>query len=64
MADFFECFACHKVAPMIQSSEIKCPICGSANGQVMPPARVEKELKVRVLYSIDPTTGKREKRRK
>lgn len=55
---FYNCFACQKVAPLDESAEKKCPLCGSQKGEVVSGQRVEEGLKAGVFF-IDPKTGKR-----
>ena len=63
LAMFFSCFACHKVAPLLNATEKKCPLCGSLNGEVISGPRVEEGLKAGVLFNIDPKTGQRAKKK-
>ena len=57
----YNCFACHKVSPLDENAEHKCPLCGSQNGEVVSVQRVEEGLKAGVFFNIDPKTGKRAK---
>lgn len=58
---FYSCFACHKVAPLDENAERKCPLCGSQNGAEVSGQRVDEGLKAGALFNIDPKTGKRAK---
>jgi len=58
MAQFFSCFACHKVMPMAATEEGKCPSCGSADGEIVSGDRVEEGLKAGALFNIDLKTRK------
>lgn len=61
----YECFACHKVVPLLNESEDpKCPLCGGSNGQVIDGERVTKGVDAGVYHNIDPTTGKPAKDKK
>lgn len=64
MAEFFSCFNCHKVAPLLVNSERKCPSCGSENGEVISGDQVVEGIKNEVLQNIDPRTGKPTKKRR
>lgn len=61
---FFNCFNCHKIAPLIETPERKCSLCGSANGEVLNAERVKEGLEAGVFYNIDPKTGRRAKKRR
>ncbi len=58
---YYNCFSCKKVAPLVGTAEKKCPLCGSANGEVITNERFEEGFKAGVFYNIDPKTGKRAK---
>ena len=58
---FYHCFSCHKVAPLLDRTEKKCPLCGSAKGEVISNQRAHEGLKAGTFYNIDPKTGKRAK---
>ena len=60
-AMFYSCFSCHKVMPLIGTTEKKCPSCGSANGEVLANERFQEGFKAGTYYNIDPKTGKRAK---
>ena len=64
MAEFFHCFACRKVTPLLGSGEKRCPSCASANGEVIPGQRVTEGLEAGVFFNIDPRTGERAKKKK
>lgn len=55
---FYNCFSCHKVMPLIGTTEKKCPSCGSANGEVLSNGRFDEGFKAGVFYNIDSKTGK------
>lgn len=58
---FYNCFACHRVAPLSDATEKRCPLCDSQNGQVISDQRLEEGLKAGAFFNIDPKTGKRAK---
>jgi hypothetical protein len=58
---FYNCFACHRVTPLEENAERKCPLCGSQNGEVISGQRTDEGLKAGALFNIDPKTGKRAK---
>lgn len=58
---FYNCFTCHKVAPLPDTTEKRCPLCGSLNGEIVSGQRVEEGLKACAFFNIDPKTGKRAK---
>lgn len=64
MAEFYNCFNCHKVMPLLGADEKKCPSCGSTNGEVISAQRFEEGFKAGVFYNIDPRTGKRAKNKR
>jgi len=47
MAEFFSCFACHKVAPLLSEAK-KCPLCGSENGEVLTAQRMKEGIEAGV----------------
>jgi hypothetical protein len=61
---WFDCFGCHKVLPLDDSTDPKCSSCGSHNGDVLSPGRFKEGSKAGVSYNIDPRTGKRAKKKK
>jgi Zn finger protein HypA/HybF involved in hydrogenase expression len=61
---FYNCFNCHKVSPLSETAEKKCPLCGSANGEALTSDRFEESLKAGVFFNIDAKTGKRAKNRR
>ena len=61
---FFSCCACHKVSPLLNATEKKCPHCGSLNGEVISGQLVEEGLKAGAFFNIDPKTGRRAKNKK
>lgn len=61
---FFRCFACHKVAPLLDTAEKKCPLCSSLNGEVISAQRVREGLEAGAFFNIDPKTGQRAKNKK
>lgn len=61
MADFYECFTCHKVLPLSGEGTV-CPSCGGSNGQVIPPEQVIKGIEAGTYSS--PTTGGRGKKKR
>ena len=64
MAEFFNCFGCSKVAPLIGNVERKCPSCGSTNGEVISQERFNAGFKAGAFYNIDPRTGGRAKKKR
>ncbi|MFL9921586.1 hypothetical protein PQR75_40795 [Paraburkholderia fungorum] len=64
MAEFFECFACMKVMPLVRPEEKVCPGCGSTNGQIISSERVKEGMEAGTFYNIDPRTGKRAKKKR
>jgi len=61
----FQCFHCGKVTVLLNvDDQSKCPSCGSGNGQVLSPVRLEESLKSGVLFGVDTNTGKRAKTNK
>ncbi len=57
----YNCFDCHKVAPLLNMVGKTCPLCGSTNGEVVTGQRVEEGMRAGVFFNIDPKTGKRAK---
>jgi hypothetical protein len=57
MADFFHCYSCQKVAPLLQSPEKKCPLCGSTNGDIRTASQIDEMMKAGAVWNIDPKTG-------
>jgi rRNA maturation endonuclease Nob1 len=40
--NFYHCFACRKLLPLVDNKNKKCPSCGGTNGEVMPSEMVEE----------------------
>ncbi len=60
MANWFECYDCHKAAPLMnEGDERKCPLCGGKNGSVLTPEQFKEKRDAGALYDI---LGKKEKR--
>ena len=64
MVQLFDCFKCHKIAPLKDGTDAKCSLCGSPNGEKVSRERLEKGLASGAYYDIDPRTGKRAKARR
>jgi predicted RNA-binding Zn-ribbon protein involved in translation (DUF1610 family) len=64
MAEFYHCFKCRKVVPLIGTAKRKCPSCGDEGGEVISQERFEEGFEAGVYYNIDPRTGKRAKKKK
>jgi predicted RNA-binding Zn-ribbon protein involved in translation (DUF1610 family) len=52
MAEWFSCFSCHKVAPLIGTAEKKCPACGSTNGEILSHQRFKEGYEAGVYYDL------------
>lgn len=71
MAEFYHCYACSKVYPLLDKKALAsalagtCSSCGGQNGQIVSQERFEQGHKAGVYYHLDPRTGKpaRKKRR-
>lgn len=63
VAEFYECFNCMKVFPSAGLEVEKCRLCGSTNLGAVSAQRFTDSFKAGVYYNIDPTTGKRKKKR-
>jgi hypothetical protein len=61
---FYNCFACRKVAPLAESTQEKCPACGSTNGERISNERFNEGFKAGVFFNIDPKTGKPAKKKR
>lgn len=61
---FYNCFNCHKVMPLIGTTEKKCTSCGSANGEVLTDERFNEGFKAGTYYNIDLKTGKPAKKKR
>lgn len=59
MTDFFSCFSCNKVSPQFDGKTPTCPLCGSANGEVLPPERVKPGLDAGVFMNPKPKGTRR-----
>ena len=64
MADFFHCHSCHKVAPLIGTSEKKCPLCGRSNGDIRTGQQTKEMMDAEAIWNIDPKTGKPAKKKR
>jgi hypothetical protein len=64
MAEWYHCFTCRKVTPLLGTTEKKCPICNGTNGEVLSQERFKAGFDAGVYYNIDPATGKRAKKRR
>ena len=62
---FFECRDCDNVTLLVTTtSESTCPGCGSANGQVISAAELERRIEEGAAYNIDLSPGARNKPRR
>jgi hypothetical protein len=52
MAEFYNCFDCYKVMPLLGADEKKCPSYGSTNGEAISAQRFEEGFKAGVFYNI------------
>ena len=59
-----DCSAYQEITPLFEDSEESCPLCGSKKGKVVSNDRLEEGLEAGVFFNIDPTTGKRAKKKK
>jgi hypothetical protein len=57
MGEFFDCFACHEVTPMMTEEKAR-PLCGSINGQVISAERLKEGIDAGAYFSRD-AEGKR-----
>jgi hypothetical protein len=64
MTQWFECFDCRKVGPILSGAETKCAACGSVNGEILSAERFKEGFDAGVYFNIDPRTGKPAKRRR
>lgn len=64
MADFFQCNSCHRVTPLLQSQEKKCPLCDSTNGDIRSASQIDEMMKAGAVWNVDPKTGDPAKKRK
>lgn len=64
MADFFQCNSCHRVAPLLQSQEKKCPLCGSTNGDIRTASQIDEMIKAGAVWNVDPKIGGPAKKRR
>ena len=60
MANYFECYACHQVAPLLKEGEGKaqCPICGSTKGSLLSSEEFMAKKNAGVFYDLP---GKKKK---
>ena len=55
---FFDCPDCKKVILLTNTAaESTCPGCGSANGQVISSAELERRIEEGAVFNIDLTLG-------
>jgi len=55
---FFDCPGCKKVILLTTTAaESTCPGCGSANGQVISSAELERRIEEGAVFNIDLTSG-------
>jgi hypothetical protein len=70
MADWYECFTCCKVYPLIAekdkelAGEGKCATCGGGNGRIVPEGQFAEGFAAGVYYNLDPKTGKPAKKKR
>ena len=60
---FFHCFSCKKVSPLFESAGTQCPLCSSANGEILSSERFSEGFKAGVYFNLDPKTGKPAKKK-
>jgi hypothetical protein len=56
MSDFFECFECKTVIPLL-GKDRKCPSCGCANGRVVTADETAELLKAGHYHNAPATGG-------
>jgi hypothetical protein len=61
MTEYYECFSCGKVIPLIGSEERKCPSCSGTNGEILSQERFDEGFKAGTYYNIDLRTGRQAK---
>jgi rRNA maturation endonuclease Nob1 len=61
-AEWYSCSHCKRIARLVAEQETMCPICGAADGEVVPQKRLEESFEAGVYYNEEP--GKRKRRRK
>ncbi len=64
MAEYYHCFNCKTVVPVLPGAERKCPSCGGTSGEVISQERFDQGFKAGAYYNIDPRTGKPAKKRR
>ena len=57
MAEYYNCFSCRKVTVLLGTTERKCPLCGSTNGETISQERFDEGFKAGAIFNIDPRTG-------
>ena len=57
-----ECFDCRKVFPFQEKEE--CPSCAGANVRVISKDQLREGMDSGIYYNIDPSTGKRMKKKR
>ena len=64
MTEYYRCFSCEKVAPLIGDAERRCPVCGGTNGEVLSQEQFEQGHEEGAIFDIDLKTGKRAKKKR
>ncbi len=59
--DFFECFGCKKVSPLLGRSPEECPLCGSTSGQVVSRETFHESMKAGALFDVAKRAKKKER---
>ena len=60
---FYHCYNCHKVSPSANTGKAKCPLCDSANGELLTRERFDEGVQAGVFYNIDAKSRKPKKKR-
>jgi hypothetical protein len=69
MADFYNCFACGRVLPLMNDRDRQaaekgtCPSCGEPGGEILSQAQFNERIEVGAIHNIDIKTGKPAKKR-
>jgi DNA-directed RNA polymerase subunit RPC12/RpoP len=70
MADYYQCFVCGKVYPLLIERDKQlaqggtCASCGVRNGGTISQERFSEGFEAGAIYNFDPRTGKPAKKRR
>jgi len=64
MVEWYSCYNCNKVSPLMSGKQDKCPLCGSKNGEILAGERVREMQEAGAVFNVYPSNRRRGKKRR